>query len=41
MFEVDVYWGKEMTFKELKTTYVSRAVETVLDIHKNQEAGDM
>ncbi|KAJ3043919.1 hypothetical protein HDV00_003959 [Rhizophlyctis rosea] len=41
MFDVDIFWQKKMKFASLKATYVQRAVETVMHIHKNEEPGDI
>ncbi|KAJ3291467.1 ATP-dependent RNA helicase dhx8 [Borealophlyctis nickersoniae] len=41
MYAVDIFWQKKMKFSTLKTTYMQRAVETVMHIHKNEEPGDV
>jgi HrpA-like RNA helicase len=41
LYEVDIFWQKEMPFSILKNSYVQRAIDTAIHIHKNEEEGDI
>ncbi|KAI8996726.1 P-loop containing nucleoside triphosphate hydrolase protein [Gaertneriomyces semiglobifer] len=41
MFAVDILWQKQMKLSAAKATYVRRAVDTVVHIHKTEEPGDV
>ncbi|KAI8811883.1 P-loop containing nucleoside triphosphate hydrolase protein [Cladochytrium replicatum] len=41
MYEVDIYWQKKMKLGALKSSYLSRSVQTVMHIHKTEEPGDI
>jgi len=39
LFDVDIYYQKNLNFASLKSKYVSMAVDTALNIHMNQSLG--
>jgi len=39
LFDIDIYYQKNLDFASLKSKYVSLAVDTALNIHKNQSLG--
>ncbi|ORX57220.1 P-loop containing nucleoside triphosphate hydrolase protein [Piromyces finnis] len=39
LFDIDIYYQKKLNFASLKSKYISLAVDTALDIHKNQSLG--
>ncbi|KAI8825670.1 P-loop containing nucleoside triphosphate hydrolase protein [Fimicolochytrium jonesii] len=41
MYAVDIFWQKKMKLGAAKATFLRRAVDTVLHIHKNEEPGDV
>jgi HrpA-like RNA helicase len=41
LYEVDIFWQKEMPFSLLKNSYVQRAIDTAIYIHKNEGDGDI
>ncbi|TPX62312.1 hypothetical protein PhCBS80983_g00427 [Powellomyces hirtus] len=41
MYAVDIFWQKQLKLGTAKATFVRRAVDTVMHIHKNEEPGDV
>jgi HrpA-like RNA helicase len=41
MFPVDLLYARKMKMAALKSSFVSKAVEAVIHIHKNEEPGDI
>ncbi|ORX83836.1 P-loop containing nucleoside triphosphate hydrolase protein [Anaeromyces robustus] len=39
LYDIDIYYQKNLNFASLKSKYVSLAVETAINIHKNQSLG--
>ncbi|OUM57415.1 hypothetical protein PIROE2DRAFT_25174, partial [Piromyces sp. E2] len=39
LFDIDIYYQKNLNFASLKSKYVSLAVDTALNIHQNQSLG--
>ncbi|KAJ3107995.1 DEAH-box ATP-dependent RNA helicase prp22 [Phlyctochytrium planicorne] len=41
MFQVDIFYARKIKMASLKTTFIQKSVETAMQVHKNEEPGDI
>ncbi|KAJ3113158.1 DEAH-box ATP-dependent RNA helicase prp22 [Phlyctochytrium bullatum] len=41
MFKVDIFYARKAKMASLKSTFVQKAVDAVMQVHKNEDEGDM